>query len=160
DALDVERPPREVLTVRRHLEALAEAHVTGLFPGRRITWARAKAKRGPKGGIKNPCPNGPGTERIDAAILDEDEQALRRELQPKQRLLEWRGRGKWIGNLKPRIATIARRATIASGAGWWSSALMEHVETELEGTAAPTLVERWKTLDLDTWIERMVPPGR
>jgi hypothetical protein len=70
-------PPVEVTDVNQWLERLVEAHVSGLFPDRRLQWTRQPKRRGPKSGIRNPVPAEGWAEWVDAASLDEDFRELR-----------------------------------------------------------------------------------
>jgi hypothetical protein len=53
-----ELPPKEVCDVSRQLAQLVEAHVSGMFPGRRIIGKAEPKPRGRKSGFSNPHPTG------------------------------------------------------------------------------------------------------
>ena len=67
-----ERPPKEVRGVARQLAQLVEAHVSGMFPGRRIIWKAEPKQRGRKSGFSNPHPTGPWDEWLEADRLEQD----------------------------------------------------------------------------------------
>ena len=58
--------------VARQLAQLVEAHVSGMFPGRRIIWKAEPKQRGQKSGFSNPHPTGPWDEWLEADRLEQD----------------------------------------------------------------------------------------
>jgi hypothetical protein len=128
DEYGLDLPPKEVKSVYQSLEQLVEAHVSGLYPGRRMVWKHEHKKHGPKGRLKNPHPTGePWTEWVDSADVAHDERDLRKRFSAQRHELK-RLPGETPDEARIRIQRLAQ-AALEDVDPWWSG-FNEYVESD------------------------------
>jgi hypothetical protein len=176
DTYSFARAPRQVATVSEALRSIVEAHAGGLFPRRRIVWKDHSRKPGRKGRLNNPHPTGESwTEWIEPVWLAEDFRYLHAAFKARLRQPEakpyLRAEAKeWHRRVAQEILQLVSET---DGVGWWSGWKDHEVE---EMTADPAqsrvspepsddalfseppiiIVERWKPLDLDDALDKML----
>jgi hypothetical protein len=170
-----EWPPKEVGGVSRQLAQLVEAHVSGMFPGRRIIWKAEPKQRGRKSGFSNPHPTGSWDEWVEAERLERDFRQLHALLKAR---LTAAGRSKdkqWYQRLAQEVleessiswsdlhmytqvaGSADRQAVVGDPPPGASEAeLWEY----LQRLPVPQVEARWAPLDLGNALERLLVPSK